>query len=79
MVTGDNLIHRVRLKVPVKNQNLNNSRFPIFADVALRAPSTLKNQIFCIVLQVAKLLYFDGFEHREYAKLFSFEKSFTMH
>ena len=31
------------------------------------------------VLQVAKLFYFDGFEHREYAKLLSFEKCFKMH
>ena len=99
-VTGYHFIQRVRLKVPVKNQNLNNSRFSIFVDVALRAASILKNHDFpfcgCCpaggldlkkshflylfnVLQVAKLLYFDGFEHREYAKLLSFEKCFKMH
>ena len=47
LVTGDKFIHRVRLKVPIKNQNLNNSRFLLCADVALRAASTLKNHIFC--------------------------------
>ena len=45
--TGVKFIHRARIKVPVKNQNLNNSRFPICADVALREASTLKNHIFC--------------------------------
>ena len=47
LVTGVKFIHRARIKVPVKNQNLNNSRFPICADVALREASTLKNHIFC--------------------------------
>ena len=60
---------------------LKKNDFPFFGccpagglDVALRIFVFLFD-----ILQVAEHLYISGFEHREYAKLLSFEKCFKMH
>ena len=53
-----------------------------FVDVALRAASTLKNSDFLYllnVLEVSKHRYLAGFEHQEYARTLSFEKSYPTH
>ena len=51
-------------------------RFTIFVCVALRAASILRNRVFDLYnfFHIAKLLNLFGFEPREYARTFSFEK-----
>ena len=58
-VTGYNFIHRVRLKARVKNDNFENSRFPIFGMLPCGRPRFWKNTIFHFVdvaLRAASIL-----------------------